>query len=490
MILRNPLCLGALAWATAGCSLDMSRYPTGPTQDAAVVAPQQSGDGIAHLVVNAAQKYQTLEGFGAAVAWYSDLLTGFTSSSSNNDTAFRDLGLDILRFRDCYGRQDQGNSSDISDEVTILARATSSLAHAPKVLLSSWSPPGNLKASGHENCTGPSSNPAIPSDCTLASDNNGFVYDAFANYFVESLDYYAASGIVPDYLSIQNEPNFIPTYEGCYFSPTETSAFPGYDKALSTVRAALTSVPDTPKIVGPELESLGSNVLDTYVTDTTRGMFDDLAHHLYSNNYWKTPDSYLTQMTDANATAKGLPLFETEFDTQNDGGTGGGFETAWVMHNSLAVEGVSMFLYWSLIWPGTSGGLIVVNGTTRPTYTLRGQYYAMRHYARYTDPGYVRVDVSSTQSNVRVSAYLAPDNSQLTLVLLNVGTNDAPVKLDSLSDFSWSHTEAYQSTFATGDAGTSEYWKALDGFDMNQQFTLPSRSVLTVVLNSSENDAQ
>jgi O-glycosyl hydrolase len=159
-----------------------------------------------------------------------------------------------------------------------------------------------------------------------------------------------------------------------------------------------------------------------------------------------------------------------------------------VIHNSLAVENVSAFLYWGLIWPSDSAGLIWVTydaATKTPHFTLRDQYYALRHFARYTDPGYVRVDAAASLADVRISAYLSPDNSQLTIVLLNVGSSDANVRLDSLAGFSAPHTEAYRTIFRTGDAGVSEYWRQLEGFDVNQLFTMPSRSVVTVVMNSS-----
>ncbi len=487
MILRDSLLFGALALATASCSLDMSRRDTShgkPDTDPV-------SDGVAHLTIDAGTRHQTLIGFGAAVAWYANAIPGFASDAPINDLAFRHLGLDILRLRDRYGRQDQNNSSVITDEVTIVERATASLGHAPKILLSSWSPPGSLKASGSENCS--DSIPNNRQTCTLLKGANGFPYEEFAKYFVDSLDYYAAAGIVPDYLSIQNEPNYVPNgWEGCYFAGSESSQFPGYDKALSAVRSALASVPDAPALIGPENINLDNGSLDEYVTNDTQALLDGVAHHLYSSKAWQEPDSQLLALRGAKATAGELPLFQTEFDTQDDGGAEGGFETAWVMHNSRAIAGLAAFLYWGLVWSGPpthnpSGGLIWVtqDATTKEySYELRDQYYAMRHYARFTDPGYLRVEASSTLTSVRVSAYLAPDSSQLTVVLLNVGSRDAPVKLDALTGYTGSHVRAYRTVFRPSDPAAAEYWQPQEGFDLTQEFTLPSRAVTTVVLST------
>jgi glucuronoarabinoxylan endo-1,4-beta-xylanase len=453
-------------------------------------------DGIAHLVVDVGKQHQTLVGFGAAVAWYANAITGFASDAPINDIAFRDLGLDIIRLRDRYGRQDQNNSSVITDEVTIVERATASLGHPPKILLSSWSPPASLKASGRENCSDSDANNGL--NCTLRKGESGFPYDEFAKYFVDSLDYYADAGIVPDYLSIQNEPNFVPNgWEGCYFAGSESALYPGYDKALSAVRNALASVADAPALIGPETISLDNDALDEYVTNDTQSLYAGVAHHLYSGKAWQDPDSQLSLMRSATDTAGNLPLFQTEFDTQNASGSDGGFETAWVMHNSLAVEGLSAFLYWGLVWSGgptqdPSGGLIWVtrDSTTKEySYKLRDHYYAMRHFARFTDPGYVRVDASSTLASVRVSGYLAPDSSQLTLVLLNVSSKDAPVKLDTLTGYSGRYTSAYRTLFRPAEPAAAEYWQQQEGFDLTQQFTLPPRAVLTVVLSTAASDA-
>ncbi len=474
---------GTIALLVVGCSLD--RYPS--ESDAGIpIADAAPSDGFVHLAVDASLRYQTLEGFGAAVAWYAETLAAFPADSPVYDVAFRDLGLDIIRFRNRYGRQDAGNSSDITAETQILQRATQSLGHAPKVLLSSWSPPGPLKGSGLENCTNDKTT------CTLTKDANGrYVYDQFATYFVDALNYYTTVGIRPDYLSIQNEPDFVPNgWEGCYFSPTETTTYPGYDAALSAVHSAIAQQNPGLKIIGPENYSLANGALGNYLVTATRGLLYGAAHHLYQSNFWRAPDTYLASMTDAKTSAAALPLFETEFDTQGDGNLTGGFETAWVMHNALAVEGVSAFLYWSLVWGGgvgqTPGGLIWLAGGQ---YTIRDQYYAVRHFARFTDPGYTRVDAQSNSSDVRVSGYLAPDNSQLTLIILNTGLGDTQVKLDSTKNFTTEASEIYRTIYRTGDAGTSEYWSSLGSLDSNQPLLMPSHSVATLVLHTEISDA-
>jgi O-glycosyl hydrolase len=84
-------------------------------------------------------------------------------------------------------------------------------------MLTSWSPPASLKASGKEKCHG-------NLDCTLKKKKNGkFVYEEFADWWLESLKHYQEKGLTPYYISMQNEPSFIPPdWEGCKFEPKET----------------------------------------------------------------------------------------------------------------------------------------------------------------------------------------------------------------------------------------------------------------------------
>ena len=183
----------------------------------------------ATVTVDVGQRFQVLEGFGASVAWYGDWLTKHPRKREIYELMFRDLGLDILRLRNSY-RETGGNFDPVAAE--LVSEATSSLDHAPSVLLTSWSPPARLKANGKTECRGESS-------CTLKQENGSFLYAEFADYWRQALHAYAALGVNPTWISIQNEPDFIPpSWEGCRFDAGE-GTYPSYQKALAAVRAGL-----------------------------------------------------------------------------------------------------------------------------------------------------------------------------------------------------------------------------------------------------------
>ena len=202
---RGLLLLAGLLWL--GCIQRAPRVktprPAKTAREAEVkeplTVPEPSGSGTVTIVPT--ERRQRLDGFGASVAWYLERIIG-EPPEGVYELLFPELGIDILRFRNRHERT-KSTDRDLAWEEEIVQRATEALGRRPKILLSSWSPPARLKASGRENCSG-------NTDCTLAKQAGRFVYPAFAAYWVQSLRRYTSLGIAPDYISIQNEPDFIP----------------------------------------------------------------------------------------------------------------------------------------------------------------------------------------------------------------------------------------------------------------------------------------
>ena len=104
-----------------------------------------------------------------------------------------------------------------------------------QVLLSSWSPPAVLKSNGERRNGG-----------TLKSDAGGYMYDELAQYWVDCLD---NLGWTPDYLSFQNEPGYVATWESCIFRPLETTNNADYAEASDAIWNAIKDRPDAPKML-------------------------------------------------------------------------------------------------------------------------------------------------------------------------------------------------------------------------------------------------
>jgi glucuronoarabinoxylan endo-1,4-beta-xylanase len=441
------------------------------------------------VTLDAAERHQTLVGFGASVAWYQDKLVP-TPPDGAYQLLFPDLGLDILRLRNRHGRVVKREDGNVAQDVEIYRKATAALGHPPRVLLSSWSPPATLKANHAEDCH---SN----ADCTLAKEGGRFVYDRFAEWWRASVATYQSQGIVPDWISIENEPSFIPpSWEGCKFDPTESAEYPGYDRALAATHAALAKLPRPPAMLGPEVLGIHWGLLEKYVKPMNAELVAGIAHHIYEkgpDNVWDYldpgPDSFIDEMQAAAklAAAVGKPLFQTEFGTEGDGGTLGGFETALLIHHSLVEEGVVAFLWWDLYWVH-DGGLVDID--KRPL-APRDQYYSVRHFARFTDPGDVRVGAKSdAPDKIRVSAFRSAASDRLTAIIINSGDQSADVRID-IGGPGGSGSSGSSETAGGGASAiwrtvyrppaSSERWKELGALPANGVVQLPGRSIATVV---------
>jgi O-glycosyl hydrolase len=151
------------------------------------------------------------------------------------------------------------------------------------------------------------------------------------------------------------------------------------------------------------------------------------------------------------------------------------FDTAWLMNNALTVENVSAYIYWELIWSNSTpqtGLVAIASPSPSSAYTINDLYYAFKHFARWTDPGWVRVDASSSVSSVRTSAFVSPDGSGLTLVLLNTGGKNHMVTV-SPGTFPFASLAIYRSS------GDSERTASV-ALQSDGRLLLPSRSIATL----------
>lgn len=433
------------------------------------------------VTVDTTVKLQTLEGFGASVAWYNNWFTKHPNRATLAQLLFKDLGFDILRLRNQH--RTAGDLPD-PDGLDIYRTAEASLGHPPRVLLTSWSPPPELKASGKTNCDSTDTN----TTCSLRLDADGtFPYAAFADYWFTSLEAYHAVGLDPYYISIQNEPDFKPTgWEGCRFNDTERGDLPGYDRALDAVAQRFADGNVQVRMLGAETAQLQSGAALRYADAANTAQLYGIAHHLYDGSSWRNPNNFDASMSTLASTYPDLPKFQTEFSpTESGKAVDDGFGVAWLIHNSIAVEQASAYLHWELFWPGS--GLISLSNPERPAqwtnadgYQILQSYYAFRHFARYTEPDDRVVSSASTSSKVVATAYHSPDESRLTVVMLNVTTEPQSFALD-LSGFEFASSLAFVTT-ATAP------WQVASPptSSTTTELQLDAKAILTVVLSKSE----
>lgn len=421
-------------------------------------------------LVDGATRFQKLEGFGASGAFYINRLINNSHSAELADLLFRDLNLDIFRIQNVYNHNNYVNL--INDTASTIQLGETALGRPVKILTSAWTPSADLKSNGSQSGA---------TNATLASDSGGYRYSDYADWWADSLDYYHSNGIDADYISLQNEPNWYPDYNGCGFDPVETTNFAGYNQAFDAVWQELAIRKGTaamPKMLGPE--TISFNQLDEYIDNLyfpTRVF--GYAHHYYQNNVGLDPDVLNTEMADFNAEHGYKPIFQTEYSVLNANTNSPlirKLNLARLMHNALTIEQVSAYFYWALYWPGEQG---LIDLPDNSSFSITPEYYAFKHYSAFIEADWRRLDAASSEADIDISAYISPDESQVTIVIVNddSGTENIDIAFTNLAI---SGGAVYRSTDTLNctNIGT---------FNPAASLEIPGESITTLALNAITN---
>jgi glucuronoarabinoxylan endo-1,4-beta-xylanase len=434
--------------------------------------------------VEVATKYQVMVGFGAAAAYFANYPSIHPSSAAIYQTIFNDLGLQVLRIGNWF-QNNNDNGASLNATVTLVKGAQAALGYTPVLLMSSWNPEISLKSNGVNDAGG----------TLIKTASGGYDYADFGQWWSQSLAAYAAAGVMPDYISIQNEPNFSTTNEGtCLFDPTEDATNAGYGAALDAVKTAIAAasppLTKVPKMVGPEVDGLANNRLTSYVNGITAtgqlGELDAIAHHLYNGGTAALPNSFDAALSSAAQVAGSLPTWMTEYAPNNPDM----FDTAALIQNSVTVEGVSTYLYWDLFWPAAPvgsppEGLVSIESPSDPStwrspngFFINDSYYAIQHFAKWIGVGWQRVGATASVGSVGVSAFLSPDGTQLTVVLVNTDGVDHPITITAGG--ADGGPPAFGTTAVYRTSGTAERANPLGPLPAEGGFDFPAQAIATV----------
>ena len=451
--------------------------------------------------------HQTIAGFGGAEAFYLNYLDTHPNEPQIMTALFdpvNGLGITMLRLQNNYYNFNGSNASTFdTDNPKIVSATSAALGSLPTILMSSWTPPASLKSNNSINgCTGVTNGNCTSGFGTLAQVNGAYNYSGFGQFWLSSLQAYAAMGVTPNYISIQNEPDFPATYVGCLFNPTEapanlyggTSSYASYGLAFDATYKAINSgaLASVPRMIGPESFSISN--AQALTTQVPANELAAVAHHLYNvSSNGGSPAGEVSPMT-AFASAFSTQLkFETEYFQSP------GFYNAIDIHNALTIANDSAYIYWGLTWPSTltSGastdqqGLLYIDNPFTPSswaftngWTYNDAYYTLKHYSYFIRPGYVRYDATISNADEDISVYRSPDTKTTVIVILNTSTTTTDTVGLDLSSITYINSAVYRSSFATPITSPSaERWNKLAAYS-SQGISLPPQSAVTVVLTN------
>lgn len=401
--------------------------PTGTACRAGICAPVD--DSRVMVTIDPDEQFQSLVGFGSSLAYAENEIVAHPEAAALYDTLFVESGIDVIRLGN---RFEIGLEEELEIPGQIIAAAEERMQDAPILLMTSGSPPPELKANGSRRCGGDAAT------CTLVEAEPGvFDYAGFAEHWRTSLEAYAAVGVSPDYVSIQNNPNWLPPESGsndaCRFLPQEGTTtvvvdgsevevtYPGYDEALAQVAVALDTLSNKPTLVGPEGSGLVATTL--YSSSVRSGMLGAVACHLYGEDPRSSDSEPFTEVKEL-AESENLPVFQTEMQAD-------GMDTALLIHRATTEANAAMYLQNDFIvsessLEGNPHGLVQL---TADGFETQGPYYAIAHYARRTAPGWLRVQADANTADVRLSAWQSPTGDALTIVLVNASSTASLIDL-------------------------------------------------------------
>lgn len=379
----------------------------------------------AQVTILAAENNQVIQGFGCATVFSPPNTTALTSEEFDRlfGSGNGQVGLNFLRIR---------IASDDAWRTVELNHARAAIQRGAKVFASPWSPPPRMKTN----------NSIIGTNGKLIPDSAG----AYAKYLNDFALYMAANGAALYSVSVQNEPDWAPDYEGCVWTATEMRDFLKNHGALISAT----------RLMAPELVNNNQTYVNTILSDDGAvANLDIVGTHLYGGGI----------VENQLAKTKGKEVWMTEHLDTNITHTAN-INTAVEIHDCFTKANFSAYIWW---YGKRFYGLIGQDGVV----TKRG--YMVSQFARFVKEGAVRLgSTPNSRSEVLVSAYR--NGTKKVVVAINKGSADIKQTI--------SFQGASASTiipYLTSSSKNAEQGTSISVSNNSFVYTVPAQSVVTFV---------
>jgi len=429
----EPDGLTARVWVTSG---DRSRMLS--EQAPLEFATEVPRDGPV-IVVDGAQRFQSMVGFGAAITDASAWLIQTRLTPAQRDALMGELfgrdagGLGFSFTRITIGASDFSldhySLADAADptlkdfstrrmEEYVFPTVRQALALNPdlEIMATPWSAPGWMKTSGS----------------MIQGELKPEYYATYAEYLRHYIEAAAAQGVPTNYLSIQNEPDFEPdSYPGMRWGPEGRATFIGHHLGPRLLAAGI----ETAILDWDHNWDLPEQPLEVLSNPDARAFVAGVAWHCYAGDV-----AVQTRVHDA------YPDRSTFFTECSGGEWASDFSDSFVwMMKTLIIGSTNGWARGVLMWnlaldeahgPHSGGcgdcrGVVTIDSHTGAVRRNQ-EYYAFGHASRFVRPGAERVGLAGGDGLAGV-AFLNPDGERV-LIVLNEGAD--PVAF-SIRDGKW-----------------------------------------------------
>lgn len=303
---------------------------------------------------------------------------------------------------------------DTKEILPLIKDAQKASGREIQFLLSPWSPPAFMKTNGDMNHGG-----------KLKEE----YYGAWADYFVRFIRAYQEAGIKISYLTVQNEPMAVQTWDSCIYTAEEEGAFVRDYLGPALERAGLSDVAIF--VWDHNKEEAYNRFKETVANERTLNYVTGAAIHWYTGDHFEAIELIRKMYPDKE-------VFFTEgcVEYSRFADSGEVQKAEMYAHDILGNlnAGISAYLDWNLFLDEKGGPNHVGNFCAAPimcnagedSYEKRLTYYYIGHFSRYVEPGAVRIGTTRYTDQVEAVAFLNPDGTR-TLILLNKTKNEVPV---------------------------------------------------------------
>ncbi|GAA4320147.1 glycoside hydrolase family 30 protein [Mucilaginibacter gynuensis] len=333
------------------------------------------------------------------------------------------------------------NFSIANDEETLIPFIKSALKQNPKLKLwaSPWSPPVWMKVNKqYAGAPFPKTGVKAWQDLRFDFDSldngvkpgqegkegtNMFIQDeqhfkSYANYFAEFIKAYRKQNINIGMVMPQNEFNSPQTFPSCTWTADGLSKFVSY--------------------LGPEMNKLGVNIFMGTVERGNPKLADTVISSAASGKYIKGA-GFQWAGKDAIATIHqkypALKLYQSEQECGNGLNDWKYCTYTWSLMKHYLSNGANAYMYWNIslqnggksTWGWFQNSLITVD-TTAKTYKYNYEYYLMKHFSHYIQPGAYRLQTDGSFGNLL--AFQNPDKS-MVIVAYNEGTAAKKISINA-----------------------------------------------------------
>jgi glucosylceramidase len=431
----------------------------------------------ASATVNGSTRHQPIDGFGISEHFgRAEIMRGSQGLPAQRQREILDLlfsrstgvGLSILRLGIDSGIQptDPGGPNatpkyvwDRNDKGQVWLAQQAKAYGVTRFYADAWSAPGYMKTNGTDANGG--------TLCGLAGATcaSGDWRRAYADYLVQYAKFYGQEGIRVTDLGFVNEPDYTATYDSMRLTPAQAAEF---TKVFGPVARA-----GGHKVVC--CDSFGWNQQKNYTRAieadaTARGLVDTHSGHTYASPVdGPLPTRKRTWMSEWS------PNGTTWNEAWDDGSGYDGFTVAGAVHDALTKGNTSGYVYWYGASTGATRGLIQMDGAN---YHVSKRLWALANYSRFIRPGATRIGATTSDGNLRLSAFRNTDGS-VTVVALNAATSATAVSF-GLQNIGF--TTGTATPYMTDGSHSTARQSALPVSGGALKATVPARSLVTYTI--------